>query len=354
MTKGGSYEARAGSVTWKDVSKETFERFAQFAYTGDYSIPMAEERNMVVKPEKAEVGVLAHPSSPSGPNGIRENSPHGSDRASTIESHDRSGPIFNNELHREPAPDDDPGGILNYPIPPNKKHKKKKKGKGVIKASQPEPELEREPEPDPADPEPIEPDPADPEPVEPEPELADPEPELEPESVSTPLARRENNSEQLSHMLTTDFPSLSYPLLAPRDNYDGTCEPAANFDKDKSYSNVLLSHASLYMLGDSQLIDSLKALALFKLHKTLCAFELDNENIRDITDLARYAYSKKGKGFDEEVGGLRGLVCLYMAIHTVELHFDTRFMNLLAEGGQIVIDFLKVSIALNTLNHGRA
>jgi hypothetical protein len=47
-----------------------------------------------------------------------------------------------------------------------------------------------------------------------------------------------------------------------------------HFDPDQSYTEVFLSHASLYVLGDFKLIDSLKALALFKLHKTLAYFRL--------------------------------------------------------------------------------
>jgi hypothetical protein len=55
-------------------------------------------------------------------------------------------------------------------------------------------------------------------------------------------------------------------------------------------------NASLYILGDLQLIDSLKALALFKLHRTLCVFQLDDGNAEDIIALARYAYSEEGGG----------------------------------------------------------
>jgi hypothetical protein len=40
-------ESQAGCTIWGDVSKETFERFAQFAYTGDYSIPEMEKRNVI-------------------------------------------------------------------------------------------------------------------------------------------------------------------------------------------------------------------------------------------------------------------------------------------------------------------
>jgi len=306
-----------------------------------------------VKLGKAVTSVPAYPSSPTSPNGIRRrNNSHGTDEASAVEPHDRPVSVFDNELRREPIPekfDDDSGSILTYSSPPSKKPKKKKKAKTVIKASIPEPE----PEPaDPTDPEPPEPEEAEPEPApEPEPqepeepELADPElAEPEPEPEPKPFARQEKCSEQLSYVLADNFHSLSYPLLAPRNIYSGTCEPAADFEKDQSYSKVLLSHASLYVLGDFQLIDSLKALALYKLHKTLCAFQLDNENISDITDLARYAYSEEGKGFDEGIGGLRGLVCQYMAIHAVELSLDTSFMDLLAEGGQIVKDFFKFQL----------
>jgi hypothetical protein len=169
--------------------------------------------------------------------------------------------------------DEDSGTILNLPALGKKNRKrgrKKSEAPTILELVVAEPPP---PEPQP-DPEPAEPEVVDPEPLEPVPTPAEPE-QPEPKPV-------------------VDFPTLSYPLLAERDNYHGTCEPSADFEEDHSYSKVLLSHASLYVLGDFQLIDSLKALALFKLHKTLCAFKLDKENIGDITDLARYTYSKDG------------------------------------------------------------
>ncbi|KAH8598893.1 hypothetical protein B0O99DRAFT_650146 [Bisporella sp. PMI_857] len=248
-----SPEARAGRAIWKDVSKDTFERFVQYAYTGDYSIPKTEKRTAVIPPKKKA-------------------------KAATEKA-------------------------------------EKESKEAALKA-------EKEAVPEPEETHPTETQPADPEP--------------------TPLADEEKSSEQ--HILTTDFQSLSYPLLSSRNNYEGTCEPATDFEKDHSYSKVFLSHTSLYLLAEAQLVDSLKALALLKLHKTLCAFELENENIGDITDLARYAYSKENTELDEGLGGLRGLVCQYMAIHAVELSADVRFMNLLAGGGQIVKDFFKFQL----------
>lgn len=90
------------------------------------------------------------------------------------------------------------------------------------------------------------------------------EAELQPvESQSRPAPVAEQEQPLEEPVLTAHLPSLSYPLLASRDNYEGPCEPATNFEKDHSYSNFLLSHPSLFVLGDGQLVDSLKALALF-------------------------------------------------------------------------------------------
>jgi hypothetical protein len=98
-----------------------------------------------------------------------------------------------------------PGVILTNPSSPSKKTQKEEE-QSSVKASPP-------------DPEPTDPERTEPTPVEPEPE-------------PRPLARQEEYPEQLSHMLAADFHSLSYPLLAPRKNYSGTCELAADFDKD--------------------------------------------------------------------------------------------------------------------------
>lgn len=324
------------------MTKETFERFVQYAYTGDYSIPKTEKRNIAVppkvngihvktpdslaKPQKAENVAAAQPSSPSATNGIRGRlNSLGSDETFPVEPRDGS---MSEKM-------DDEGTILGLPMPSKKSRKKKAKAaiekaekeakEASLKAEkEPVQELETRSEPQPEETKPAETQPT--------------EPELE----ATLLTGEERSPEQ--HILTADFQSLSYPLLASRDNYEGTCEPCTDFEKDHSYSNIFLSHASLYVLGDVQLVESLKALALFKLHKTLCVFELDKENIGDITDLARYAYFGEDNELDEGTGGLRGLVCQYMAIHAVELAADRSFMNLLAGGGQIVKDFLRLQL----------
>ena len=340
LTKGNSNEARAGRAKWKDVSKATFERFIQFAYTGDYSIPRTEKRGTVIKLDKSEATISSPPASPRVPNGIRERigSP-ASDHTLVAEANDKNIPVLDHVdresvLEKLEKLDDDSGSILNYPSIAGKKNRKKKRRQTVTEETR----LETAPEPTLADS-------TSETHVQPEEEgVSKSEPGPQAASDPAPVPEQDKSSHEVTHILVADFHSLSYPLLASRDNYEGTCEPLTDFNKEHSYSNVLLSHASLYMLGDAQLVGALKALALFKLHKTLSAFELDDDNISDITDLARYAYSSGDKVLEEGIGGLRGLVCQYMAIHAVELSGDARFMNLLAGGGQIVKDFFKFQL----------
>jgi len=290
--KGGMAESQAGCTIWEDVSKETFERFTQFAYTGDYSIPKMEKRNRI---EMQKEAVTDDSSS---------NTLHRMLKTWDMAEADP-------DVVVEPGPDPEPEAARIHRI--SKKDKRKGKSAIVISSFLDE-------------------------------SLAPTNPDLEQETV--PITRRDKYPERQPHVHSEDFQSLTFPLLAPRNNHDKSCEPAEHFDPDQSYTEVFLSHASLYILGDLQLIDSLKALALFKLHKTLCVFQLDNENAKDIIALARYAYSEEGGGggLDEGIGGVRGLVCQYMATNALVLSLNVGFMDLLGDGGQFVKDFFKYEV----------
>lgn len=144
---------------------------------------------------------------------------------------------------------------------------------------------------------------------------------------------------------TINFMTLShYPLLAPRNRYMVNCSTDRTFHRGCSYASVLLSHATLYILGDCQQIDSLKALALHKLHNTLYIFQVDKDNISDLVQLAKCAYSDTWKRHEQGIGELRTLVCQFMAMNALSLSVDERFLNLLAEGGQFVKDFLRFQV----------
>jgi hypothetical protein len=142
----------------------------------------------------------------------------------------------------------------------------------------------------------------------PEPE---PDPWPDPWLGSTTVIRtsRDIYPDPLTQWLSSSgFHTLQCPLLAPRNIRHDACEPAGHFEPNRSYYNVFLSHDSLYVLGDFWLINVLKALAIYKLHKALCIFELDNKNVINIVDLARYAYKEEGKGLEDGIGRLRVVV----------------------------------------------
>lgn len=255
LMRGGMIESQAGCARWDDVGKETFERFVQFAYTGDYSVPQTEHR----------------PAENQGTKG-------------------------------------------------KGKGKKGKKGKtenaGVVETIHPE-IMDSQPD------------------ITAEPELAAnlvPEPRL----FSVHLNPYSQNK--------PNFRSLHFEL-ASRDKFKNTCDPIAHFDQKQSYSDVFLGHASLYVLRDFQLIHSLKVLALYKLHQTLCIFQLNEKNTEDVIDLARFAYSEKGGGgeVNGRNEGLRSLVCRYIAENAKILYTDDRFQKFL-EGGQFVKDLFKFVI----------
>lgn len=337
LTKGNCAEAQVGQTKWKNVSKNTFERFIQFAYTGDYTLPTPNRRRNLEANEKS--AFRSAPAFPDIQNGARENigSPI-SDHTLVSDTNEKVVTIVDPTLFEKI--DDDSGSILNYPSTPTKKNKKKKRRQTVTE------EAKQEVIPETAVPTTVEPTVLNhidelniektevPSPPEVE-HIAEPVPE--PKPVEQPRSSE-------THVLVADLQAMQYPLLAPRDNYEGTCDPQTDFNKENDYSNVLLCHASLYALADAQLVRTLRALALYKLHKTLCVFELNNENIGDITDLARYAYSTEDKGRKDGIGELRELVCQYLALHALELSGDARFMNLLAGGGEIVKDFFMFHI----------
>lgn len=279
LIKGDLSEAKAGCTIWKDVSKETFERFVQFAYTGDYSIPNTREWKTVAEPQKEDTDVS---------------------KAAKSKSEEEKLAKGYNSL-------DELEDRLAMGKRAKKDNKKSKGGGGCYGGWRTDPS--------------------------------------EPVADRVLLTWLGSYSDPLSQWLSsTDFQSFQYPLLAPRNIHYHACEPPGHFEHNRSYSNILLSHASLYVLGDLWLIDELKALALYKLHKALCIFVIDDQNATDIVDLARYAYEEEGKGSEGGIGWLRGMVCQYGTLHARELSLCADFLDLIEEGGHFARDFVKFAL----------
>lgn len=99
-----------------------------------------------------------------------------------------------------------------------------------------------------------------------------------------------------------------------------------------NYSEVLLSHAHLYVLADYYAIDELMGLCVRKLHRTLKIFNLHGgERVTDIAQLIDYSYkntlSKEGKP-----DKLRELLATYVACKIEELWPNVYFQDVLESG----------------------
>ncbi|KAH6672841.1 hypothetical protein B0J14DRAFT_482231, partial [Halenospora varia] len=273
LMQGGLHESQTACAVWEDVSKETFKRFAQFAYTGDYSIPEGEKR---LRKKKGGKG------SKKGKKGTKS---FGETNGSLGEA---------SELQEIIEPP--PSGEVISPTSAGFT------SLGVFAE----------------------------------------EPQMAEDDFLSSLKQREKYPEFAHVKLAANFNDINFvDALAPRDNYATTTEPSTSFNPKLNYSPILLAHTALYFLADYHQVDSLKHLSLYKLHKTLRTFIIDDMNIPDVIDLAKFAYHKHEGYVGHE---LRNVICQFMAVNALVLTFDEEFMELLGEGGQFVKDFIRFEV----------
>jgi len=110
----------------------------------------------------------------------------------------------------------------------------------------------------------------------------------------------------------------------------------------ESSGEVLLAHASLYVLAEKWGVNSLKILVLSKLHQTLSTLRLDASKVQEIINLARYTYlDSSTPDLETDIDGLRKLISLYMAANVEIISEHTSFMVLIEGWGAFVRDLLK-------------
>ena len=75
----------------------------------------------------------------------------------------------------------------------------------------------------------------------------------------------------------------------------------------------LVFHGKLYVFANQYLVDSLRTQCLKSLHRDLCEFSLNKQNVPHILDLLEYTYQESGRG-DPGIGcSLKDLVIHYAA-----------------------------------------
>ncbi|PYI11472.1 hypothetical protein BO78DRAFT_466561 [Aspergillus sclerotiicarbonarius CBS 121057] len=110
--------------------------------------------------------------------------------------------------------------------------------------------------------------------------------------------------------------------------------PVGNFHPREDFYPVFLGHAELYVLADKYDITSLKDLVLYKLVKTLSQFTLYENNVGNVTEWVRYSYQNTLPR-----DPLRKLAIAYIVSNLGELGGSEGLKDLLADGGDFVLDF---------------
>lgn len=122
-------------------------------------------------------------------------------------------------------------------------------------------------------------------------------------------------------------------------------EPKPNTAVDQNFTPVLLAHARLYCFAHLRLIEPLKALTLDKLHKTLMKFKLFSRRVKDIIELARFAYSNPDlpdRKDDGTIDDLRKLVLEYIVCEIDRIGKCDEYVKYMEEGGEFVGDFWRM------------
>jgi len=192
LINGGMAEASEGKADFKDVREDTFARFCQFAYTGNYATPSFVQRPDVELPDNLSSLAI-------------------SQQVSTSDRDD--------SRLIEPTPE--------------------------------------------------------------------PEPEFTEHSGSKPKKAKKPSK---SRLLRQSLDDKLYNIGKIHEVSAARCEVRQNSSPTEDYTTVFLGHAELYVFAEKWGIESLKPLALHKLHKTMLSFTLYAARQLDIVQLPRYAY----------------------------------------------------------------
>jgi hypothetical protein len=258
LMNNGMKESQAGRAVLEDVTGDTFIRFCQFAYIGNYETPAFTP---LPKPEASESASTSRRTSLSSGSGI---------------------------VHE------------------------------VVGAVDEEPELEAPP-------------------------AEEPSPEVD--WGFTTISKKTPAKKNKSRQLRKAFDRRLYDISTIISEVSDRCSIRENEDSLEDYTPVLLGHARLYVFADKWLIDDLKLLSLYKLHKTLMNFTLYEARRTDIVELAQYVYAdERTSDSEDDPNGLRALVMHYIGCQVENLVRCREFKDLVQQGGPFAKDLVRTML----------
>lgn len=276
LINGAMIEAQVGRVVWEDLNVNTFIRFIQFAYLGDYpapaSIPMTKSTQAAAPATPLFTFFSSNPPTIPAPT-IPSNSPAVS--AQTIPSNPPtiSAPTIpsTSPAIYKPSSFFDSSRRHRYPLDDLMQLSKTKQ-------------------------------------------------------ENTPPKTRGEHS----------FRDMDYPARIPATKFLKSCKPRLN-QPSEDFTPVFIAYAELYVFAEKYQISILKQNTLYKLHKTLAIYKINPDDIGAIIELIRYTFSDENT-LDQEnhVDDLRELVIAYVNSEIKTIGNCEQFLVLLEEGGAFV------------------
>ena len=155
-------------------------------------------------------------------------------------------------------------------------------------------------------------------------------------SVKNKKKKKKKSASALSSSLKESFISgyecwSSDPMIGPR----------SNRHPQEDYTQVLLSHARLYVFAEKYDIQPLKKLSHQKLQHTLSIYTLYPERVGDITTLLKYVYANTAETIDG-TEDIRTMLAHYVGTEMDTLIKYGDIKELMLDHGELLGDFLKM------------
>ena len=157
------------------------------------------------------------------------------------------------------------------------------------------------------------------------------------------ISKRTKKGKKRAERLTTQVPNATkrdelwsqFNALHDCDTLPDYRPPRNNEEDD--FAEMFLTHARLYAVADWAFIASLQELTLYKLHRTLLAFNLCGQRAGDVVSLIDYVYENTCS-----IKDMRGLVSLYAACRSEQLWESSDFQAICVKHGDFARDYIDV------------
>ena len=160
-------------------------------------------------------------------------------------------------------------------------------------------------------------------------------------SFTTPKKKKKKKEVSLRVALKEKFIAWEDDHVLPEVNAVSLASTRSNTAPDEDYTNVLLSHAQLYVFGEKYDIKALQQLSLRKLRHTLATFTLYQERVDDILSLIRYTFAETGPTRHGE-SSIRTMLMFYVSTEMEVLDSHGEIKGMLAEDPEMMNDFLAI------------